>query len=334
MRKASKKSTARIFSDTDNATFLLEFVDGPSRSSSPDGPPIEKSGPGAAHVSLSRSLPQIGKEWRTRDTFGPSFGDSSPGDSLQRSLENRLRARLDGIGSLEYKLTWKHWDIGSGRLICALRASTPRTSGRGCIGWPTATVRDQKGHGLLESARVRQSKGKAQPLNEVAALTGYGTPRATDGTHGGPNQDDQSALPRQAGLITRMSGYATPVSSDHLANASETIESWRSRAMEKKTEGINLHKPLRIQAQEITGYATPNSADSQGSHGVGQGASLRTDSQRITHGGKRRSDDGQTGPRGALNPALARWLSGYPVEWDECAIRAHRLMPITRRKRG
>lgn len=314
MRKASKKSTARIFSDTDNATFLLEFVDGPSRSSSPDGPPIEKSGPGAAHVSLSRSLPQIGKEWRTRDTFGPSFGDSSPGDSLQRSLENRLRARLDGIGSLEYKLTWKHWDIGSGRLICALRASTPRTSGRGCIGLPTATVRDQKGHGLLESARVRQSKGKAQPLNEVSALTGYGTPRATDGTHGGPNQDDQSAFPRQAGLM----GYASPRVSD--------------------SHGAGEHgqggQDSRTQATRMTGYATPNSADSQGSHGGGQGASLRTNSQRITHGGKRRSDDGQTGPRGALNPALARWLSGYPVEWDECAIRAHRLMPITRRKRG
>src|SRR5690242_21166272 len=60
------------------------------------------------------------------------FRSSSPSAVLQSSLESRLRARLDVHGSPEYVLTWKTWDMPSGPLICALRASARPTSGNGC----------------------------------------------------------------------------------------------------------------------------------------------------------------------------------------------------------
>lgn len=36
--------------------------------------------------------------------------------------------------------------------------------------------------------------------------------------------------------------------------------------------------------------------------------------------------------KGGLNPALARWLMGYPEEWCHAAIKAWRLMPTKRQK--
>lgn len=71
---------------------------------------------------------------------------------LQSSLESRLRARLDVNGSLEYVLTWKHWNMPSQPPICALRASVRRMQGSGFIGWPTPSARDYKDGTSFQSA--------------------------------------------------------------------------------------------------------------------------------------------------------------------------------------
>ncbi len=73
----------------------------------------------------------------------------------------------------------------------------------------------------------------------------------------------QACLQRQklARLIKESdsSSWPTVIVSDHLCNETETPKRWKERAQEKKMEGINLHKPLRIVAQEA--WPTVVSAD-------------------------------------------------------------------------
>ncbi len=73
----------------------------------------------------------------------------------------------------------------------------------------------------------------------------------------------QACLQRQK-LVLRIKGkgssfWPTVIVSDHLCNPCETPERWKERSEQKKMEGINLHKPLRIVAQEV--WPTVVSAD-------------------------------------------------------------------------
>ena len=76
-------------------------------------------------------------------------------DRLAVRLEQQLRARLAGRGSMLWRLTWKRHLTPSRRPICRLRASARRTSASGCssvpspwtqslAGWATASARDHK----------------------------------------------------------------------------------------------------------------------------------------------------------------------------------------------
>lgn len=81
-------------------------------------------------------------------------------------------------------------------------------------GWPTVTSAENCGDLDKKAARLRAAKEKwgkktgngfGQSIAEICS--GWGTPRATDGSHGGPNQDDPSALPVQAAKTgTSLSG--------------------------------------------------------------------------------------------------------------------------------
>ena len=144
---------------------------GPTRSDSPDGPTTDQSG--LDHAPVSRFRARAGKKaMTTNDTSGPLFSNSSISADLQRSLENRLRANLEGNGSPEYALTWKHWDMPLGPPICALRARAHRTSGNGCSGWATPTARDGAGRTYYGGGDLA--------LGGQAALTGWATPQAHD----------------------------------------------------------------------------------------------------------------------------------------------------------
>ncbi len=208
---------------TRSITFSPASAVGPSPSALPDGPMNAPCGREAARASRSRR--------RAKDSAPPmpaTCGRNSPGSSrtalLQTCLENRLRARLDVDGSPECELTWKRWDMASGAPICALRASARRTSGNGCIGWPSPNAQAANRGGLQtnpEKALERRRLGHQLNLDDTACLAGWCSPTGQDGTRGGrPARDWDTGVPlsQQAALA----GWATPTLSDARGNHSDS----------------------------------------------------------------------------------------------------------------
>ncbi len=207
---------------------------------SPDGQTTSPSGPAVAPANHS-APPANAKARRTRGTSGRKCDALLPPATPTSWLESRLRARMAAHGSPEYELTWKHWDMASGPPICALRASGRRTSGSGFGGWPTPLVNDELGSGYCYGPKkadgtraifwklpgAAQLAGWPTPMagspatedynaagntdssRKTVDLVGWNTPRATDGSNGGPNQAG-GALSADAALT----GWSTPSTRD------------------------------------------------------------------------------------------------------------------------
>jgi len=75
----------------------------------------------------------------------------------------------------------------------------------------------------------------------------------------------QACLQRKKSVLlikeSDSSSWPTVIASDHLSNPTETLENWKKRSQEKKKQGINLHKPLRIVVQESENWPTVVTSD-------------------------------------------------------------------------
>jgi len=110
---------------------------------SPVSPTTIPCGPEAAPASLSpRQAKAAGL--LTSGTCGLPSGGSSSSAALQSSLESRLRARLQTLGSTLYTLTWKQWTTPSGVSRSRLRGSARPSLETGLIGWVRPSARDWK----------------------------------------------------------------------------------------------------------------------------------------------------------------------------------------------
>lgn len=167
------------FWDLPNVISSQESGFGALRFVTQDGQTINPYGPAVAHASLSaRQAKEMGL--MMSGTYGLTSNGSSSSVDLQKSLESRLRAKTQMLGSTLYTLTWKPWVTPSGVSRFRLRASVRRTSETGLIGWLTPCAADNRA--VQDSVRM-PSENFTTPnitLNHAAVLSGWPTPQAFD----------------------------------------------------------------------------------------------------------------------------------------------------------
>jgi len=286
------------------------------------------------------------------------------------SLQSALEANLSGPGSMIYQTVWKPHTTPLGRQIYRLRASARRTSDSEHSlvrsGWGTPVGQQANGtpEAFLERKRKSMANGSQSmgvclsDLNmQVQAWAGWNTPRATDGSNGGPNQAGGALTPDAA-----LSGWPTPMAGTPAQNGNNeagnndssrktvALSGWptptlgspnslRGHGQEPSIRKAGGHSVNLQDMVRLSGWPTPTSRDHKDGkecpnvplNALGRVAWLTANPQaaRITADGTMLtgcSAGMESG--GRLNPAFSGWLMGFPEAWCHAAISCQLPAPL------
>lgn len=335
--------TPMTSSPTPNATSSQALVFGPTPSAPLAGQMTDLFGPVPVLANLSARQAKA-LRLMTSGTCGQPSTTSSASAALQQSMESRLQARMQTLGSTLYTLTWKPWVMPSGRLRSRLRASVRRTSeteptGPQCVelggvwvpvvllaGWctPDTTMTQAKKRPPVLGNR-KPTDPQISLADQAFHLAGWPTATSTDALrcHSIEAKTKNITLNHAANLA----GWLTPQTSDSTGGGQA------KRAMGETRHGSNLNDFAML-----AGWGTPTASEpggtgeqyvarSKATTGNAAPTMLTHQVQSYLPGPARLTASGELligcsagmESGGQLNPAHSRWLMGLPPEWDACA---------------
>lgn len=354
-----------------SATSSEASAAGPTPSDSRECLTTSRSGRRVAPASPT-AVPASSSATPTRATSGQSLCGSSASAALSESVANKCRQLLATAGSTGSPATWKAKATPSGRVYWAHTPSARRTGASGSTGalsWGTPRVTTNggtpcpehtgKGSRLEDQAVMAWGSPSSRDWKDTPGM-------ATEGTNpDGSTRTRLDQLPRQAALA-----WPTPRSEDseqtgaHRGNA-DTMTSAAAMATwptPQVAQGPNMSENRGTDYGGARARITPQSVEalvfgpppSPSPVATASFDSCRRESTRScdvwpspmagspateTYNAAGNTDSSRktvaiAPSTGVLNPAFARWLMGYPRQWCEAAIRAHRKMRTQRRRRA